>query len=150
MAKDNSKATAARRHTMPTTIGGYENLLISMIEKRTGSDFDEFLIPQVSACAQTWMMLNRVHRDLMKAKTLVDTVWGSQNQQKDEVNPLLPYYLKLQAELRLQFQALGLNWNATPSKIKEDTKRGVDTEKDGLSNLLSQARDTMNEIPEIE
>ena len=150
MAKNNTKATAARRHTMPTTIGGYENLLISMIEKRTGSDFDEFLIPQVSACAQTWMMLNRVHRDLMKAKTLVDTVWGSQNQQKDEVNPLLPYYLKLQAELRLQFQALGLNWNATPSKIKEDTKKGVDTEKDGLSNLLNQARDTMNEIPEMD
>ena len=150
MAKNNTKATAARRHTMPTTIGGYENLLISMIEKRTGSDFDEFLIPQVSACAQTWMMLNRVHRDLMKAKTLVDTVWGSQNQQKDEVNPLLPYYLKLQAELRLQFQALGLNWNATPSKIKEDTKKGVDTEKDGLSNLLSQARDTMNEIPDMD
>ena len=46
MAKDNKKATAARRHTMPTTIGGYENLLISMIEKRTGAEFDEFLIPQ--------------------------------------------------------------------------------------------------------
>ena len=150
MAKDNSKATAARRHTMPTTIGGYENLLISMIEKRTGAEFDEFLLPQVSACAQTWMMMNRVYRDLMKAKTLVDTVWGSQNQQKDEVNPLLPYYLKLQAELRLQFQALGLNWNSTPSKIKEDVKKGVDTEKDGLSNLLTQARDTMNEIPEMD
>ena len=150
MAKDNKKANAARRHTMPTTIGGYENLLISMIKKRTGSEFDEFLLPQVSACAQTWMMLNRVHRDLMKAKTLVDTVWGSQNQQKDEVNPLLPYYLKLQAELRLQFQSLGLNWNSTPSKIKEDVKKGVDTEKDGLSNLLTQARDTMNEIPDID
>ena len=150
MAKNNTKATAARRHTMPTTIGGSENLLISMIEKRTGSEFDEFLLPQVSACAQTWMMLNRVHRDLMKATSLVDTVWGSQNQQKDEVNPLLPYYLKLQAELRLQFQALGLNWNATPSKIKEDTKKGVDAEKDGLTNLLNQARDTMNEIPDID
>ena len=150
MAKDNSKATAARRHTMPTTIGGYENLLISMIEKRTGAEFDEFLIPQVSACAQTWMMVNRVYRDLMKAKTLVDTVWGSQNQQKDEVNPLLPYYLKLQAELRLQFQSLGLNWNSTPSKIKEDTKKGVDTEKDGLSKLLVAARDSMNEVPEMD
>ena len=149
MAKDNKKANAARRHTMPTTLGGYENLLISMIEKRTGSEFDEFLLPQVSACAQTWMMMNRVYRDLMKAKKLVDTVLGSQNQQKDEVNPLLPYYLKLQAELRLQFQALGLNWNSTPSKIKEDVKKGVDTEKDGLSNLLTQARDTMNEIPDI-
>lgn len=150
MAKDNSKATAARRHSMPTTIGGYENLLISMIEKRTGAEFDEFLLPQVSACAQTWMMMNRVYRDLMKAKTLVDTVWGSQNQQKDEVNPLLPYYLKLQAELRLQFQALGLNWNSTPSKIKEDVKKGVDTEKDGLNNLLIAARDNMNDIPDID
>ena len=150
MTKDNKKATAARRHSMPTTIGGYENLLISMIEKRTGTEFDEFLLPQVSACAQTWMMQNRVYRDLMKAKTLVDTVWGSQNQQKDEVNPLLPYYLKLQAELRLQFQALGLNWNSTPSKIKEDVKKGVDTEKDGLSNLLTQARETMNDVPDID
>jgi hypothetical protein len=52
--------------------------------------------------------------------------------------------------LRLQFQALGLNWNSTPSKIKEDVKKGVDTEKDGLSNLLTQARDTMNEIPEMD
>ena len=118
MAKDNSKATAARRHTMPTTIGGYENLLIKMIEKRTGAEFDEFLLPQVSACAQTWMMLNRVHKDLMKEKSLTDLVEGSKMQYKNEVNPLLPYYLKLQAELRLQFQSLGLNWNATPSKIK--------------------------------
>jgi len=150
MAKDNKKATAARRHSMPTTIGGYENLLISMIEKRTGAEFDEFLIPQVSACAQTWMMMNRVHKDLMKEKSLTDLVEGSKMQYKNEVNPLLPYYLKLQAELRLQFQALGLNWNSTPSKIKEDVKKGVDTEKDGLSSLLTQARETMNDVPDID
>ena len=35
-------------------------------------------------------------------------------------------------------------------RIKQDAKRGVDAEKDGLSNLLTQARDTMNEIPEME
>jgi hypothetical protein len=34
--------------------------------------------------------------------------------------------------------------------VKEDTKKGVDTEKDGLSNLLNQARDNMNDIPDIE
>ena len=126
MAKDNKKATAARRHSMPTTIGGYENLLISMIEKRTGAEFDEFLLPQVSACAQCWMMLNKVHDNLMKERSLREMVLGSKDQQKNEVNPLLPYYLKLQAELRLQFEALGLNYRATPSKIKEDTKKGVD------------------------
>jgi hypothetical protein len=52
--------------------------------------------------------------------------------------------------LRLQFQALGRNWNATPSQIKEDVKKGVDTEKDGLSNLLTQARETMNDVPDID
>ena len=126
MAKDTKNATEARRHAMPTTIGGYENLLIRMIEARTGAEFDEFLLPQVSACAQTWMMMNRVHRDLMKERSLIDTTISTNNQQKYDVNPLLPYYLKLQAELRLQFVALGLNYSATPSKIRDDTKKGVD------------------------
>ena len=148
MAKDTKKATEARRHSMPTTIGGYENLLINMIEKRTGTEFDEFLLPQVSACAQTWMMLNRVHRDLMKERKLVDMVQGSMTQMKNEVNPLLPYYLKLQAELRLQFQSLGLNWNATPSKIKEDTRKGTDADKDGLMSRIDEVKDTMNDVPE--
>ena len=128
-----------RRITMPRTITGYEELLISMIEKRTNSEFDEYLLPQVSACAQTWMMLNRVHKDLMAETSLIDQVSGSMGQSKYEVNALLPYYLKLQAELRLQFQSLGLNWNATPSKIKEDTKRGVDT-TDPMAKMMAEAQ----------
>ena len=68
---------------------------------------------------------------------------------KFEEHPLLKTYDKLQRTLLLQFEALGLNYKTTPSKVKEDTKKGVDTEKDGLSNLLTQARDTMNEIPEL-
>lgn len=124
--KDTKKAQDARRHSLPTTIGGIENLLIRMIEKRTGAEFDEFLLPQVMTCAQSWLMLNKVHKELIGEKTLVDSVEGSMKQQKYEVNVLLPYYLKLQAELRLQFEALGLNYRTTPSKIKEDTKKGVD------------------------
>ena len=143
MAKDTKKATAARRHAMPKTIGGYENLLITMIEKRTNSEFDEFLLPQVSATAQTWMMMNRVHKDLMQESSLVGFVQGSMMQQKQEVNPLLPYYLKLQAELRLQFQALGLNWNTTPSKIKEDTKKGVD-DNDPFTQVMREANNAIS------
>jgi hypothetical protein len=126
MTKTTKNATSARRHSLPTTIGGFENLLIQMIEKRTAADFDMFLLPQVTACAQCWMMTNRVHRDLMKMDSLTAMVEGSKRQWSEEVHPLLPYYLKLQAELRLQFEALGLNYRATPSKIKEDAKRGVD------------------------
>ena len=81
------------------------------------------------------MMLTKVHKDLMKLRSITSLVVGSQGQQKEEVSPLLPYYLKLQAELRLQFEALGLNYRATPSKIKEDTKKGA-SDSDPLSKLL--------------
>lgn len=139
MAKNTQAATAARRHkSLPTTIGGYENLLIEMIEKRTGAEFDVFLTPQVTTCAQCWMMLSKVHKSLMKEKSLVCTGTGSKGQQKEDANPLLPYYLKLQAELRLQFQSLGLNWNATPSKIIENTKKGVD-DSDPMAQFYSNA-----------
>lgn len=139
MAKNTTAASAARRRKkIPSTLGGYENLLIEMIEKRTGAAFDDFLTPQVITCAQCWMMLNKVHKDLMKEKNLISITTGSKQQQKEEVNSLLPYYLKLQAELRLQFQSLGLNWNATPSKINEPTKKGVD-ESDPIAKFYANA-----------
>ena len=103
----------------------YERLLMRTIEHRTGAEFSMFLFPQVRTCAQCWLMLNKVHNALMDEKTLVDTMEGYNGQAKKEPNPLLPYFLKLQAELRLQFEALGLNYRATPSKIKEDTRKGV-------------------------
>ena len=111
-------------------------MLIRMIEKRTGAEFDEFLLPQVQTTAQCWMMTNRVHKELMKERDFIRLVDGSMGQQKQEVNPLLPYYLKLQGELRLQFEALGLNYRATPSKITENTKQGGE-EHDKLKELLS-------------
>lgn len=136
MAKNTTNASDARRHAMPTTIGGYENLLIRMIEKRRAAEFDEFLMPQVCTCAQTWMMCNRVHKEMMKSKSLTSLVMGSQNQQKEEVSPLMPYYLKLQGELRLQFEALGLNYRSTPKKITENTKQGGERQ-DKLAALLN-------------
>lgn len=127
--------TKSKKLKMPRTQSGYEDLLVEMIEARTGAAFDTFLTPQVAACAQTWTMMNRVYKDLMKQKRLTDMTIGSQMQQKEEVNPLLPYYLKLQAELRLQFEALGLNYRATPKKITENTKRGGE-EQNKLMDLL--------------
>jgi hypothetical protein len=96
------------------------------------------------------VMLDKVQAELEATDSLVTLVSGSMSQMKNEVSPLLPYYDKMQRTLMLQFEAIGLNYKTTPSKVKEDTKKGVDTEKDGLSNLLTQARDTMNEIPEMD
>ena len=131
------------------TAHAYELELRKMIKSRTGADMEPWLLPQVRATASNMVMLDKVQAELEDTSRLVTLMPGSTAQMKNEVNPLLPYYDKMQRTLMLQFEAIGLNWNATPSKIKEDVKKGVDTEKDGLSNLLTQARDTMNEIPEL-
>ena len=131
------------------TAHAYELELRKMIKSRTGADMEAWLLPQVRATASNMVMLDKVQAELEDTKKLVNLMPGSTSQIKNEVNPLLPYYDKMQRTLMLQFEAIGLNYKTTPSKVKEDTKKGVDTEKDGLSNLLTQARDTMNEIPEL-
>ena len=44
--------------------------------------------------------------------------------------------------LMMQLECLGLNYKATPSKVKEDTRKGV-SENDGLINIL---RGTMEDV----
>ena len=127
----------------------YELELRKMIKSRTGADMEAWLLPQVRATAANMVMLDKVQQELLDTDDLVKPMPGSMSQIKNEVNPLLPYYDKMQRTLMLQFEAIGLNYKTTPSKVKEDTKKGVDAEKDGLTNLLAQARDTMNEIPEL-
>ena len=121
-----------------------------MIESRTGAKMEMWLMPQVRATAMNQVMLDQIQDELCNGtRKLADWGDGSTGQMKFEAHPLQPHYDKLQRTLLMQFEALGLNYSTTPSKVKEDTKKGVDTEKDGLSNLLTQARDTMNEIPEL-
>ena len=133
------------------TAHAYELELRKMIEARTGAKMELWLMPQVRATAMNEVMLDQIQDALTDGtRKLADWNDGSTGQMKFEAHPLLPHYDKLQRTLLMQFEALGLNYSTTPSKVKEDTKRGVDTEKDGLSNLLTQARDNMNDIPEID
>ena len=133
------------------TANAYELELRKMIEARTGAKMELWLMPQVRATAMNEVMLDQIQDELTNGqRKLADWGDGSTGQMKFEAHPLLPHYDKLQRTLLMQFEALGLNYSTTPSKVKEDTKKGVDTEKDGLSNLLTQARDNMNDIPDID
>ena len=67
-----------------------------------------------------------------------------------ESNPLYVHVKAKEQSISVWRDKLGLSNTVNPDRIKQDAKRGVDTEKDGLSNLLTQARDTMNEIPEMD
>lgn len=108
------------------TAHAYELELRKMIKSRTGADMEMWLLPQVRATASNMVMLDKVQRELEKADDLVTLMPGSQGQMKSEVSPLLPHYDKMQRTLLMQLEALGLNYSTTPSKVKEDTKKGVD------------------------
>lgn len=132
------------------TAHAYELELRKMIEARTGAKMEIWLLPQVRATAMNEVMLDQVQEALTDGtRKLADWGQGSTNQMKFEEHPLLKTYDKLQRTLMLQFEAIGLNYKTTPSKVKEDTKKGVDAEKDGLANMLSDARQGMTEVPEL-
>lgn len=132
------------------TAHAYELELRKMIESRTGAKMEMWLLPQVRATAMNQVMLDQIQDELTNgSRKLADWGDGSTGQMKFEAHPLLPHYDKLQRTLLMQFEALGLNYSTTPSKVKEDTKKGVDAEKDGLGTMLTAARENMNEIPEM-
>ena len=131
------------------TAHAYELELRKMIESRTGAKMEAWLLPQVRATAMNMVMLDKIQEEMLEEDSLVTLVPGSMGQMKNEVTPLLPHYDKLQRTLLMQLEALGLNYSTTPSKVKEDTKKGVDVEKDGLTSRLSDVQDLMNEVPEM-
>ena len=124
------------------TAHAYELELRKMIKSRTGADMEAWLLPQVRATASNMVMLDKVQAELEGTKSLVMLTSGSMKQKKNEVSPLLPYYDKMQRTLMLQFEAIGLNYKTTPSKVKEDTRKGVD-EKDPLARMMQEAKDAM-------
>ena len=78
------------------------------------------------------------------------TKYDKQGYPYKESNPLYVHVKAKEQSISVWRDKLGLSNTVNPDRIKQDAKRGVDTEKDGLSNLLNQARDTMNEIPEMD
>ncbi len=122
------------------TAHAYELEIRKMIIERLGK-FDTWLMPQVRATAMNMVMLDKLQDTLSDQQTdLMITMSGSMGQIKQDAHPLLAHYDKLQRTLIQQFQALSLNYNATPSKIKEPVKQGAD-EKDKLLNALSEITD---------
>ena len=135
----------------PKTAHAYELELRKMIESRTGAKMEMWLMPQVRATAMNEVMLDQIQEELTNGtRKLADWNDGSTGQMKFEEHPLLKTYDKLQRTLLMQFEALGLNYKTTPSKVKEDTKKGVDSEKAGLTSIINSAQDDVNDIPDIE
>jgi hypothetical protein len=111
--------------TMPKakTKSQYITELKKMVKARTGKPCELWLLPQIDLTANNMVMIDKISEEL-DGKDLVSMVAGSMGQVKAEVNPLVPYYDKLQRTLLMQLEALGLNYNITPAKVTENTKSG--------------------------
>lgn len=114
---------------------GYELELKRLIKVRTGKDSEPWLLPQIRSTAKNEVILDKIMEELEREQSMVAIVTGSQRQTKNEVNPLLPYFDRLNRTLLLQFEALGLNYNTTPSKVSESAKPGGE-EDDVLARTL--------------
>ena len=76
--------------------------------------------------------------------------WDKQGNPYKESNPLYVHIKAKEQSISVWRDKLGLSNTVNPERIKQDAKKGVDAEKDGLSNLLTQARETMNDVPDID
>ena len=85
------------------------------------------------------VMLDKIQKELEGEASLKIVSPGSTGQIKQDANPLLPHYKELQRTLLLQYEALGLSYKSTPSKIKESVKTGGE-EHDKLSQLLNDVQ----------
>lgn len=132
----------------PKSAQAYEKELRKMIKSRTGKDMEMWLLPQVRATAANMVMLDKIQKEIIDTNSLVVPVPGSMGQMKNEVSPLLPHYDKAQRTLMMQLEALGLNYSTPTSKLTADPSKERADKKHALAQMLADANESMNEIPE--
>jgi hypothetical protein len=127
----------------------YEKRIRKAIYERRKT-VDSWLDLQIEKTARLWQMRDRLAAELDEERSFMRFGTGSTKQMTETIDPRLTSLEKLERTLTADLTALGLNYNSTVSKMKEDAASGVDTEKDGLTKLLVEARDSMNEVPDME
>lgn len=116
------------------TLKDYEDKLKEMVTLRKGK-LDAFLESQIKAAARCWKLHDKVGDELDNADLTI-TEYGSQGQVKTVMNPLLAQYDKMSRTLIAHFSALGLNFEATPSKVTETDAPGE--KNDPLRDLMER------------
>ena len=141
-------ATWWNRH-MLKPVKDYEKRIRKAIYERRKT-VDSWLDLQIEKTARLWQMRDRLAAELDEERSFMRFGQGSTKQMTETIDPRLTSLEKLERTLTADLTALGLNYNSTVSKMKEDAASGVDTEKDGLTKLLVEARDSMNEVPDMD
>lgn len=118
----------------------YESKLRQMImQRRKVDEVEAWLEAAITASAMNWMMLEKLHEELMKGE-LISFESGSQGQHKKIANPLLVAYKECQRSHILNMEALGLNYKIQPAKMREKVSNAPD-EDDPLIKFYKETMD---------
>ena len=115
-----------------------ERELEKAVEERTGEPCGIWLKDQIHKVAVQKVLIARMEEELLR-DSLTQVEVGSNMQQKTIAHPLLAHFKDAQRTLSDDLEKLGLTYSATPSKIKENTRRGAD-DKDPLISMLSDMK----------
>jgi hypothetical protein len=105
---------------------------------------------QIRRVARIWEKVDRLHDELDMEEKFMRFGEGSMRQMTENLDQRLASLEKWERTLEAALTSIGLTYNATPSKIKDDKKKGIDKEKAGLTSVIDSAQKEMNEIPDIE
>lgn len=126
-------------------VNEYISELKTLVKERTETECPSWLHPQIEAAAMNRLLLWKMLEDLTSADSLMVTSEGYNSQDKVSAHPLLAYYDKIQRTLLMQYEAIGINYKTTPSKVKDEVKKS-DGKKDSLVNLLDGVKDDVNDL----
>ena len=76
--------------------------------------------------------------------------WDKQGNPYKESNPLYVHIKAKEQSISVWRDKLGLSNTVNPERIKQDAKRGIDTEREGLSGVINQAKQRLDDIPELD
>lgn len=105
---------------------------------------------QIRKVARLWEKVDRLHDELDMVSVFVRPGIGSMKQMTENLDPRLSILEKYERTLDAVLTSIGLTYNTTPSKVKDDKKKGIDSEKAGLTTLINSAQSDVTDIPEIE
>lgn len=103
----------------------YTNQLKDQIKDRTGEPAPPWMSLIISTTAQLLCDIDSIRADI-RIKGRVWKEFGYNQQEKSVMNPEVAHLKDLVRSLHDYYVSLGLSFKATPAKIKENTKKGVD------------------------
>jgi len=105
---------------------------------------------QIRKVARLWEKVDRLHDELDMEDRFMRFGMGSMKQNTENIDPRLSVLEKYERTLDAVLTSIGLTYNTSPQKVREDKKKGYDAEKEGLKTLIDSARSNSEEIPDFD